>query len=215
MVGKFSHHLSRKISTAISLLKERGLFGLLKPLIGLERFVVYSADPATVAPPEEIPNACLFALSVNDLRELAHDCPDVQLQLDYVQRHGFISAYAVRFKGHVAHISWVMTAELECNYPIKNVKLRPGEVEITHCVTFENFRGQSLYPYAIRSICQLEAARGTKRVFMITNCNNLSSQRGMQKAGLYYNGGIARIIFPQLPTQYYLTLRGHRWTRSQ
>jgi RimJ/RimL family protein N-acetyltransferase len=132
-------------------------------------------------------------------------------QLDYVRRRGCVSAYAVHLNGHIAHISWVMTSELERDYPIKNVKLRAREVEITHCITLEEYRGMGLYPYAIRSICQLEAERGTRRVFMITNVRNKSSQRGMQKAGLTYCGRIIRLASSALPDHYSVTWRGHRW----
>jgi hypothetical protein len=62
------------------------------------------------------------------------------------------------------------------------VGLKEGEVEITHCFTFPQFRKLGIYPYAIRSLCQIAAQNRIRRVFMITNVKNIASQQGIEKA---------------------------------
>jgi RimJ/RimL family protein N-acetyltransferase len=207
-----NHRFVRKLRSACRLI-QAGPRAVAGALFRVERFVVYQANPERIPLPDAIPGARIEKLTVEDLNSLPQNRPEVVEQLEYIRRRGCLNAYAVRVDGQIAHSSWVMTPELERNYPIKNVLLRAGEVEITHCITLEEYRGRGLYPFAIRSICQIEAKRGTKRVFMITNVLNTASQRGMQKAGLTFSGKIIRLISPQFPESCSVTFRGHRWRR--
>lgn len=183
---------------------------LRRALVRIDHYVVHGADPNLVPAPDPIPGAVLAKLTDDDLAALPASRPEVADQLACLRRRGFNNAYAVRLQGEVAHISWIITSELEYGYPIRNVKLRERESEITHCVTLPEYRGRGLYPFAIRGLCRIEAARGTKRLFMITNIKNKASQRGMEKAGLVRRGRIFRVYSPQLEGLT-VTFRGHRW----
>jgi hypothetical protein len=203
--------LRRKARTAIRLMRTNPA-GVLGTLVSSECYVVYSADPRQVPPPEVIPGASFERLADDMLlASLPAEREETALQREYLRRRGFVNAYAVRLDGTVAHVSWLITPELERHYPIKVVKLRPLESEITNCVTLKEFRGRGLYPYAIRKLCQMEAARGTSRVFMVTSVKNIASQRGMQKAGLSYQGRVVRLIFRQFLADRSISFRGHRW----
>ena len=135
----------------------------------------------------------------------------IALETHRFRQFGFNDAFAVFRDRELAHIAWLISAEHDRVLQDRNVKLRAGEAEITHCLTLPEFRGQGLYPFAIRSLCQVAKERGIQRVFMITNVHNKASQRGIEKAGFTQCGKIVRSVFSFLPEGAAVTYRGHRW----
>jgi hypothetical protein len=206
--------LRKKIDTTLKLLRhDRG--ELLRHLKGrVERYVVYSCDPAEAPPPPAAEEAEQGKLTDEELAGLPADREFLRAQSERLHRLKFNDAYGVFYQGQLAHISWLIPAEHDRRIPVRNLKLRDGEAEITNCVTWPEFRGLSLYPFAIRSLCRVAHAQGVRRVFMICDVKNLASQRGMQKAGLKPHGRIVRLAFSYLPGEAGLTYRGHRWARA-
>jgi ribosomal protein S18 acetylase RimI-like enzyme len=202
--------VKKKLFTTLRLLRHDRR-GLLRHLLGrVERYVVYSTDPRAIQA-SDIEGAVLKKLSDEELASLPVDQDFLKEQVERLSRLGFNDAYGVYYKDQLAHISWLITSEHDRVIKPRNVKLKAGEAEITNCVTLPEFRGLGLYAFAIRSLCEVAAGAGAKRVFMITNVNNLASQRGMQKAGLSSHGKILRVAFSYLPNEAGFTYRGHRW----
>jgi RimJ/RimL family protein N-acetyltransferase len=201
----------KKLGTAARLLRNDPV-GFLTYLGGrLEQYVVYAANPATIPPPESMAGVAVEKLSDQALRSLPTGRSELRQHVERLHQLRFNAAYAVRRHQTLAHISWLVMAEHDRTLSVRNVKLRDGEAEITHCVTLPEFRGQGLYPFAIRSLCQAARQRSVRRVFMITNVNNVASQRGIEKAGFTRQGRIIRLVFPYLSENAGLTYRGHRW----
>jgi ribosomal protein S18 acetylase RimI-like enzyme len=176
-----------------------------------ERYVLYTAETGEVPTPEPRAGVVLEKLSDEDLAGLPTGRKELREHVERFRRVGYNDAYAVSCDGKLAHISWLITPDHDCGNAVRNVKLRDGEAEITHCVTLPEFRGQGLYPYAIGHLCRVSRERGIRRIFMITNVRNRASQRGMEKAGLVRRGRITRWTFAYLPEHYGLTYRSHRW----
>lgn len=53
---------------------------------------------------------------------------------------------------------------------------------IGDCVTIPEYKGRSIYPFVINYIAK-EVLKNTNEVFIIVNSDNLSSIRGIEKAG--------------------------------
>lgn len=176
-----------------------------------ERYVTYSADPRAIPAPDRLPGATLEKLADEALRELSSGGPDLAVHADRLQRHGFNDAWAVRVEGRLAHVAWLIAAEHDRRLPRRNVRLRDGEAEITHCFTLPEFRGQGVYVFAIRSLCRIAAMRDVRKVFMITSISNVASQRGIERAGFHRCGRIVRWSLPYLGSRLAVTVRTHRW----
>ncbi len=201
----------RKLGSAIQHLRENPV-GLLRYITGqVERYVAYTADPGRIAPPEPLADVVLEKVSNDALARLAASYSGSRIHWERARRLGFNDAYAVYIKGQLAHISWLVTADHDRRCPVRNVKLRPGEAEIGPCTTLPQYRGRSLYPYAIRCLCQIAAGQGIRRIWMITSSTNTASQRGIEKGGLVRRGSILRVVFPYLAGEPAVTFRGHRW----
>lgn len=54
---------------------------------------------------------------------------------------------------------------------------------IGNCFTDKEYRGQSIYPYVLNKIAKEVLINNTKEIFVIVNADNLSSIRGIEKAG--------------------------------
>jgi GNAT superfamily N-acetyltransferase len=126
-------------------------------------------------------------------------------------RLGKDRAYGAFVNGSLAHVSWLVTREIE---PATGnvIGLREDEAEITACFTVPEFRGQGLYPVAIRQICEIARRAGFRTVFMKARPENVSSQRGVLKAGLKRIGTVYSWSSPLLPKGGVM-LRGHRLSR--
>lgn len=60
--------------------------------------------------------------------------------------------------------------------------MRKNDYEIGPCFTYPEFRGKEIYPKVLRYICKNIGNEST-RFFMIVSINNISSIRGIEKAG--------------------------------
>jgi RimJ/RimL family protein N-acetyltransferase len=138
-----------------------------------------------------------------------------------------LTAYAKRFKGRafcdawgiwidddLAHVSWMIPHEHDRLLAVRNLKLRPGEAEITHAITPVGFRGRGLFPTMIKQLMEVARERGYATVWAIAGESNNASQRAITKAGFVRHGDIYRWIFSYLPGEPYLTWRGHRLRSS-
>jgi RimJ/RimL family protein N-acetyltransferase len=203
--------LKRRLTTAAALLRSdpRAFVGQLAG--HWERYVVYAAAPADVVPADPIEGVSVEELSRESAAALPREDADVRRQMERFEALGFKGAYVVRCSGRVAHLAALVTAELDAHLPVRNVRLAPGEAEITHCLTLPDFRGQGIYPFAIRALCRVAAERGVHRVFMITAAANHASQHGIEKAGFRRRGTIVGVVLPFWPGGTRFTFRGHRW----
>lgn len=202
--------INKKLGTVVGLLRENPR-GVISELGRLEKFVVYVARPSRVPPPSARDELALKKLSDEELIKLSESGEDLKAQADRYRELGFNDAFGIFCEGKLAHVSWLVTAEHDRALPTRNVMLRAGEAEITHCVTLPEFRGRGLYPHAIRGLCRVASERGIERVFMITNHLNVASQRGIEKAGFVRRGKIIRLVCPHLPMLSMTVYRGHRW----
>jgi RimJ/RimL family protein N-acetyltransferase len=175
-----------------------------------QRFVVYSADPSAISPPDPRDGATLEKLSDEALRQLPQA---FERQAERLERFGFNDAFAVVHQTAIVHVAWLVPWEHDRQTARRDIKLAPGEAEITHCLTPPEHRGKGYYPFAIRLLCQQAHAAGFKRVLMMTNIDNVASQHGIEKAGLKRCGSVVRIVFPVLRQA--LTFRTHRWRRNR
>jgi RimJ/RimL family protein N-acetyltransferase len=153
----------------------------------------------------------LAKLNDDELRKLSADYPEFHRQAERLDEFGFNDAYVMRVNGEPAHIAWLVTSEHDKLLPEREVKLRRGEAEITHAYTAEAFRGRGIYPLMIKALCQQAAGMGLKRVYMSVHPSNVSSLRGVDKAGFQLSGRVFRLHSPLLPERFVLRFRGHRW----
>jgi hypothetical protein len=203
--------LTKKASTAVRLLRQDPL-AFLRYLAGsCERFDLFAADTNRVPSPPAIEGTRFEKLSDETLCRLSQERSELRVHGERASRLGFNSAYGIFCGPHLAHISWLMLPQDDRRLPIRYVELKPAEAEITHCLTLPEFRGRGLYPYAIANLCRVARGYGAKRVFMTVPAGNVSSRRGVEKAGLISEGRIVRIMLPYLPGQPGLIWRGHRW----
>lgn len=176
-----------------------------------ERFVVYAADPREIAPPEPMDGVTIEKISDQALLEMAHsDDVEMRAQGERFKRDGFNDAHGIFSNEELAHIVWLITAEHDRTLAVRNVKLNPGEAELTHGLTLPRFRGKGILPFAMRRLCQHAADMGIRRLFAITNVGNVPAQRGCEKAGFALVGKITRFLFPYLLRGGGFTYRGHR-----
>jgi len=182
--------------------------------VHLESYVVYSSDPSAIIPPNPLEGITFRKLSDEELAALTGEEEELKRHATRFRETKFNDAYAAFCNGKLAHISWLITPDHDRLLPVRDLRLRDGEAEITHCLTLPQFRRRGLYPYVIRNLCQIAASRGTKRLFMITNIKNIASQHGMAKAGLLRHSRIFRLVFSLGSWETWVTLRGHRITRA-
>lgn len=133
----------------------------------------------------------------------------MQVQARALERHGAEGAYGVFAGARLVHVLWLITPALDVKYPVRNVKLRSGEVEITHAVTLPEFRGRGLFTYAVGALASVAKSHGAQTLYMITGKQNVASQRAIEKAGLQSAGQILRLRLPY-PRGKSLVWRGHR-----
>jgi RimJ/RimL family protein N-acetyltransferase len=165
----------------------------------VSRWYVYRQEAATVASPVLPPGTLFHKLSDRELETLM---PTRDLQREQLQRRAALggnTAYAIFCGGRLAHISWLITYDTERRLRPRVLGLRPDEAEITACYTLPEFRGQGLYPIAIRALCQIARGMGISRIFMKTVPDNTPSQQGILKAGLDRAGHILQLVLPFRP----------------
>jgi GNAT superfamily N-acetyltransferase len=201
----------RKAKTAASLVRHNPRELLLTLLGRAERYVAYVADPAHVPPPEGGAGWELRKVGDEVLTELASARPEFRVQGTRLAEGRVNDAYGLYIDHELAGITWMIPAQHDAMYAVRNVKLRANEVELTHCLTLPEYRNRGVYTYMIRTLCAMAATTGVRRVYMITNRTNVASQRGILKAGLKQTGGIHRHVFAFLSPRAAITFRRHRW----
>ena len=200
--------LLRKARTVGRLaLHDRGR--LLSALGRADTFVAYSAHPDAVArrAPSD-PGITVRALPDEELERLAHAEPEFADQWRRRLQLGFNAAYGAERDGDVVHVAWLMEQAQDAASHHRNVRVRAHEAEITHCHTLSRCRGQGVYPVAIGALARVAAARGVRRLFMITNVRNVASRRGIERAGFAASGRIWRLWF--FGGRITAVVRGHR-----
>lgn len=201
--------LRRRLRTAINLLR-RDPRAAAQQVVAADSSVVYRAAPASVPPPESIAGAIMEKLSEEKLLSCCGPNTEFMRQAARLSELGYNDAHGVFINGELAHVSWLITAEHDRMTPVREIILRNGEAEITHCFTGEKWRGKGIYCFAIRSLCQLAAGMSIRQVFMIAYSRNAASRRGIEKAGLRDCGRVVRMKLPFLFGERALRIRTHR-----
>jgi len=202
--------LRKKLGTAARLLREDPARLAREALGRVESYVVYAAAPEEIAPPEPRDGYVLSKLSGEEVAGLGARSPELGGEAERYGRGGSGDAYALFVGGELAHVASLVTAEHDRALPVRNVKLRAGEAEITNCLTLSKFRGKGVYPFVIRGLAQVARERGVRRLYMMTGVGNAASRRGIEKAGFTRRGRIVRFVFSHLPGEPAFTYRGHR-----
>lgn len=148
-------------------------------------WAVFTARLDALPAPGAVPGFELRRLSAEDVRALAPVDEEIAEGLHRCERFADRAAWGAWVDGEFAHLAWLLDSTTE---PLQEepvlVRLRPGEVEISYCVTLPAFRGRGIYPELIRALAARAADAGARDLFMITETKNLASQRGILKAGL-------------------------------
>lgn len=117
--------------------------------------------------------------SLDELARFRDARPHLPVQFYEDRLHGARRFYLGFWNGAVAHISWVFEAQDRT----PQIALRPGEVELNGAYTLGEFRGRGLLPAVERGIIRDLKARGYHTVYTHVAVDNVSSLRGVAKAG--------------------------------
>lgn len=109
-----------------------------------------------------------------------------RLQFRLMAGKKYIVYYALSPDGKISHTSSVMTRCFKFRYLGKN------DCEIGPCYTAKEFRGKGIYPKVLRYILSDYQA---DTFYMTVNENNISSIRGIEKAGFECCGKIKKSKF--------------------
>ena len=171
------------------------------------RWKVYSAPSSHLKSVEVASDVHIKKLSDDDLSQIPMPEWLRQEQQQRVRRLGFNGAYGVLCNQHIAHISWLIPAAREIP---RTLALRDDEAEITACVTLPEHRGRNLYPMAISFIAEA-VKQEVQTIYMKTKFSNVSSQRGLMKAGLRPCGWVIEYDLPGLVGKHAIVVRSFRW----
>lgn len=176
--------------------------------IVFEQWYVYSWTANDLATTQIDPTITVHALTTDELRGCCErtDRLGDQARLFFADR-GIASAFAFLKDGVIAHTSWIYTPSEYEREPFATLKLRAREVEIKHCYTVDEYRGQGLYRYAIRYLSRTRFELGDTRVFMTVDPENHTSIRGIESAGLKRCGHVWRASSALLPFMKKLAVR--------
>jgi hypothetical protein len=201
----------KKVSTLVTLVRQDPL-EIPRTLAGrVERSFVFAAEVDGYDQPAELPEGWSFEpMDLEAVRALEERGDELAPYARRFQGRDFSDAWEIRIDGELAHVSWMIPHENDVRLPVRNLKLRPREAEITHAITPVRFRGRGLFPLAIRLLMQVARDRGYETVYALTAESNVASQRAILKAGFVRHGDIYRWVLPYLPGSPYLTWRGHR-----
>ena len=81
--------------------------------------------------------------------------------------------------GTIGHISWLYYK----GDPNRTLRLGDNDCEIMFCLTAPEYRGRGLYPSALQVILDYLKGAGFERCFICVRDDNVSSIRGIEKAG--------------------------------
>lgn len=186
----------RKLRTLAGLVR-RGPRALLSMLFDYDYSLIYRIEPLKGTTADiDVPGLRLVKLSDEDLRRLCPPGSEFARQAERMNELGYNDAFGAFIGDDLTHISWLVSAEHDRISPIRDIKLDDGQAEITHCQTGTAWRGRGIYPCVIRLLCAEAARNGVRTVFMATDPDNVSSQRGISKAGLELAGRVTRFRFP-------------------
>ncbi len=171
------------------------------------RWKVYSASSSLMNSAEVPPDVHIRKLSDEDLGKIPMPEWLRQEQQQRVRRLGFNGAYGVLCNQHMAHISWLIPAAREVP---RTLALRADEAEITACFTLPEYRGRNLYPMAISFIAEA-VKQEVRTIYMKTKFSNLTSQRGLMKAGLRPCGWVIEYDLPRFMGKHAIVVRSFRW----
>jgi ribosomal protein S18 acetylase RimI-like enzyme len=155
-------------------------------LIRFDTYAVFSArvDDVVARPaPAGVTLRQLTSAEVSALTPVDEDISDAMERCGYLADR---AAFGGFYNGAFAHISWMIAGGPDGDNikPPRLVGLRPGEAEITYCVTLPEYRGRQIYPFVISRLFQEARTRGIREIFMVTRSGNVASQHGILKAGL-------------------------------
>lgn len=184
---------------------------LRRALLHVDKYAVFSAAPGEIQTSVG-DDVQLIKLDDEALREISKAEPEFVDQIERVERLRYNGAYGLKRGAELLHVAWLVDAENDARTPERNVKLRTGEAEITHCYTPAKSRGKGAYGTAIAALASIAGDRNVSRLYMITNVSNLASRRGIEKAGFRRVGHIWRIFL--VADRLTMTIRGHRWPWS-
>ncbi len=157
------------------------------------------ADPAIVPPAGEVRFEALSEKHLSELPTPPDDSDFRARQLNRLSRFGSSYAFALYIGDLLAHIAWLLPAAAVRQDIPRVLSLREDEAEITGCETLSNFRGKGVYPYVIQRLVSVARQRGIRRIYMKTLETNVSSQKGIKKAGLTAIGYVDIIQPPLVP----------------
>lgn len=167
------------------------------------RSLIYTASLDELPDSDENAATTCRRLTDNEVRSFSLDSNPERLV-----RLGVNQAYGVFIGDQLAHVSWMITKEIEPKTG-DVIQLLTDEIEITACFTVPEFRGRGLYPRAIRHMMHAARQLGYRRVFMKVRPDNIGSIRGIIKAGLRRAGTAFHVESPLLPDGE-IVLRTHR-----
>jgi len=122
------------------------------------------------------------------------------IQRKYKQRfaEGCICFVVTSDKNQIAHYSWVRFANRFIDYVNINLKLSDDEFSIFDSHTFEGCRGLSIYPWTLLQIQKYYNKLNFKRMYIDTKTNNLSSKKGIEKAGFQLLAKYDLLVFGKI-----------------
>lgn len=200
----------KKMLTAAALLRnDPG--SLLRHLLFVDKSLVFETTPDSCSTGCSVPDGIQF-------RKLTDEClntycaagSEMERQRERFMELGYNDAYGAFLGDELAHVSWLVSAAHDVCSPIRDVKLRPGEMEITHCQTARAYRGKGIYPAMIRFLTEQARLAGVRRLFMVTDPLNEASKKGILKGGLHACGTITRIRCPFVFGEKAARFRGYR-----
>ena len=98
--------------------------------------------------------------------------------------HGARCCYLAWCEGRIAHISWLFTSE----DVTRQIRLRPGEVELNFAHTLPAFRGRGLLTAVETAMLRDAQLRGIARAYTHVGVDNVASARGVRKTGFTLTG---------------------------
>lgn len=187
--------MKRILAKAKTLIMNEGYPSLLRKIFGLPQRMIYNKRDfyvyrhnlihfSTFDPPAP---HCLFVSSLAQLEsyQASKGLEVHQFEKDSITAfcRGHTGAMLVLIRGAIAHWSWVAfnrNSKIDVLSPLFRYN---NAVYIGNCYTKPLFRGNGYFPYALTEICKFIKAAGYSAAYLVVSPSNLSSIRGVNKAG--------------------------------